>query len=214
MGNYYPYNKISDQQFREIAWAFAEDKTATQTALKLAISVRTINDYYINFRKVIHQCCATHKEIIPVNMIDSYIGWKKSKTLKHAWVLGMFQCQNQFATCCILQENINQLFPHIEHLAEHWYHLQRRVESGKKIGHYYGIVDVQLSIKNLFIQYRLSHQFKQPTLLTFLHYGRYRLAQQKGVSNHTFPYHIKETEYRYNHTVKELYQLIMTNYSA
>ena len=207
-------SRLSPRKFREIVRCFALDLTATKTAALTGVSVRSVNDIFLELRRRIACLCVQEAPVKGTVEIDeSYFGprWVRGKRGRGAGgktiVFGIFKRHGQVITEIVpdcRKKTLQQV-------------IRGRVSVQSVIhsdgwGGYDGLVDLGYAK-----HFRVNHaadEFAHGSnhingIESFWAYAKHRLAQFKGVPHHTFYLHLKETEFRFNHRRDNLNRILL-----
>ena len=211
---YQKCSKISERKFREILRYFALDLTASDTARLTGISVRSINNIYIKIR---YRLANESEKQTPfsgvIELDESYFGPKrirgkrgrgaKGKTI----VFGILKRDDKVYTEIVPDASSASLSRVIRgHVS-----IDSIINTDGWRG-YNGLVDVGFEK-----HYRVHHgenEFAKGHqhingIESFWSFAKARLMKFKGVPKHTFYYHLKETEFRFNHRHNDLYKILL-----
>jgi transposase-like protein len=211
---YYKCSKISEAKFRHLIKCFSLDLTATETAELTNVSLRSVTSIFDKPRSKI-ACWCDHEEpfqgIIEVD--ESYFGPKRipgkrgrgasEKTI----VFGILKRQGKVYT---------EIVPDVRKPTLQG--IIRGKVSPESVIHsdgwrsYDGLVDVGYDR-----HYRIKHgedEFARGNrhingIESFWGFAKRRLDQFNGVAKHKFYYYLKETEFRFNHRNKNLYNVLL-----
>jgi transposase len=212
---YQKCGKISERKFREILRYFALDLTASDTARLTGVSVRSINNIYIKIR---YRLANESEKQTPfsgvIELDESYFGPKrirgkrgrgaKGKTI----VFGILKRDDKVYTEIVPDASSASLSRVIRgHVS-----IDSIINTDGWRG-YNGLVDVGFEK-----HYRVHHgknEFAKGHqhingIESFWSFAKARLMKFKGVPKHTFYYHLKETEFRFNQRHNDLYKILLT----
>jgi len=212
---YQKCGKISERKFRKILRYFALDLTASDTARLTGVSVRSINNIYIKIR---YRLANESEKQTPfsgvIELDESYFGPKrirgkrglgaKGKTI----VFGILKRDDKVYTEIVPDSSSASLSRVIRgHVS-----IDSIINTDGWRG-YNGLVDVGFEK-----HYRVHHgknEFAKGHqhingIESFWSFSKARLMKFKGVPIHTFYYHLKETEFRFNHRHNDLYKILLT----
>ncbi len=211
---YYRRSRIAEKKFRQIIRYFSLDISASDTARLTDISVRSINDIYIKIRRRLAEECEKNSAFSgQIEVDESYFGPKRvrgkrgrgagSKTI----VFGLLKRNGYVYTEIIPNARKATLQGIIRGKVD----LESVIHSDGWRG-YHGLVDLGyakhfrvLHSKNEFAN-GLSHI---NGIESFWGFAKLRLAKMKGIRKGMFYYHLKETEFRFNHRRGNLYLAIL-----
>jgi transposase-like protein len=211
---YYRRSRIAEKTFRRIIRYFALDLSASDTARLTGISMRSINSIYIKLRRRLAEECEKQANMAgQVEVDESYFGPKRirgkrgrgagSKTI----VFGLFKRNGWVATEIVPNARKATLQAVIRGKVA----LESVIHSDGWRG-YHGLVDVGYA-KHLRVEHG-SNEFANDQshingIESFWAYAKLRLTKVKGIQKHMFYYHLKETEFRFNHRRDSLYHVIL-----
>ena len=204
LNRYYRRSRISEAKFRQLLRYFAHDLTASETAQLTGLSVRATNTIFLKLRRRLALACEAQAPYRgEVEIDESYFGPRRVRGLRgrgaggKTIVFGIFKRNGYVHT---------QIIPNVSRST------LRRAITGRiafeSIVHsdawagYDGLVDVGYAK-----HYRLNHaanEFVRGTqhingIESFWSFAKRRLAKFNGLHHHTFYWHLKETEWRFNH---------------
>ena len=211
---YYKRSRIAEKTFRRIVRYFALDFSASDTARLTGISVRSINSIYIKIRRRLAEECEKHSHLASqIEVDESYFGPKRirvkrgrgdgSKTI----VFGLFKRNCWVYTEILPDAKKRTLQTEIRGKVD----LDSVIHSDGWRG-YHGLVDVGYAK-----HYRVEHSTNEFAndhshingIESFWAYAKLRLSKIKGIRKERFYFHLKETEYRFNHRRDNVYQLLL-----
>jgi len=191
---YYKHSKLDEDRFRNILELFAQDITAVQCAKETGVNVRSVNSIYLKLRYRIADWCENNasatpglnasqikqmrEEDVPSNYIDS----------EADGVIGVYlYLMNNDIYCALL--NGTKPPDNVEVVEGQW----REYPVGIDVRR-----DMRLKIKNS--TYQSAHAAGDiERIEEFGHFLRQRLTKFKGLRREKFYFHLKESEYRFNH---------------
>ena len=214
VNRYFRFSKISEAKFRQILHCFALDLTASQTAELVRISRRSINSIYGRIRKTIAQECETQspfKGIIEAD--EAYFGARRVRgrrgrgALGKTIVFGLLQRGDKVYTEIVPDASQATLQAIIRGKAE----MQSVFHTDGWRG-YNGLVDLGYDK-----HFRVQHQENEFAtghrhingIESFWSYAKRRLLKFNGVAKTSFYWHLKETEFRFNHRQVNLYRALL-----
>jgi len=211
---YYKRSKISEAKFRQIIRYFAMDFTARDTAQLSGISRRSVTDIFGRMRQKIAYWSRQEARLAGTIEVDeSYFGPKRvpgkrgrgagGKTI----VFGIFKREGHVYTEIVPNARKKTL----QRIIRGKVNPESIIHSDGWPG-YNGLVDVGYDK-----HFRVKHgedEFVNPNshingIESFWSFAKRRLAQFNGVPKHTFYFHLKETEFRFNHRNTNLYKVIL-----
>ena len=212
---YYRRSKISGARFRRLLRLFALDLTASDAARLSGLSVRSVNDIYLRLRERLAYACEDAGRFTggQVEVDESYFGPKRVRGKRgrgaggKTIVFGIFKRGGNVYTELVEDCSKRSLLRVIRGQVA----LRTVVHSDGWRG-YDGLVDVGYKK-----HYRVRHgkdQFVSGKshvngIESFWGYAKRRLVKFNGVPNHTFYFHLKETEFRFNHRRGNLYKVLL-----
>ena len=211
---YYTHSKISTAKFRSILRSFALDLTASQTAHLSGIALRSINPIFLKVRQRIAEECQRCSPFSgTVEADESYFGPTRVRgkrgrgAAQKTIVFGLLKRGDCVYTEIVpdckkatLQAIIRrQVTPQTIMNTDGW-------------RGYDGLVDVGYN-KHFRVQHG-NNEFVQGShhvngIESFWSFAKRRLAKFNGISKTTFPLHLKETEFRFNHRHQNLYKILL-----
>ncbi len=211
MKNKYIYRaKISENKFQRLLRLFCLDLTATQIAGATGINRNTVNRYMTEIRRRISEYCRKEDaEEIPkaheMCFLDSIEKGESSNGLTR--LIGIAK-NNGKISCHIIPE---------KKMAQLQYSNASR-ENGNRYrfvgeGEYYaGLIDLK-RMKYFKLKSGGNETHRNGGGIDicegFWGIARGRLQRFRGLKTSTLPLHIRECEFRYNHSQKELYPLLL-----
>jgi transposase-like protein len=214
VNRYFRRSKLSERQFRSLLRCFALDLTATQTASMTGISLRSVNSIFLRMRRKIAAACERESPLEGVLELDeSYFGPQRvrgkvgrgcgGKTI----VFGLLKRADKVYTAIVPNASKAALQAVIRGRAS----LSSVLHTDGWAG-YHGLVDLGFN-KHLRVEHRENEFARQSNHIngieSFWSFAKRRLARFCGVPKHTFYLHLKETEFRFNHRNKDLYQALL-----
>jgi transposase-like protein len=211
---YFRFSKISEGRFRSLLRYFSLDLTATQTAELTGLSVRSVNDIYLRLRKKIAWECERQSPLQGVLEADeSYFGPQRvrgkvgrgcgGKTI----VFGLLKRGDKVYTAIVPNASKAALQAVIRGRAT----LDSVLHTDGWPG-YHGLVDLgydkhfRVEHKDNVFADRGSHI---NGIESFWSFAKRRLAKFCGVPRRTFYFHLKESEFRFNHRNQDLYKALL-----
>lgn len=207
---YYQRSRITEAKFRQLIRCFALDLTASNTAELIGLSVRSTNSIFIKIRHRIAEFCEIESPLQgAVEVDESYFGAQRvrGKRGRGAYgktiVFGLLKRQGKVYTeivpDCSKQTLQGIIRGHVDPSSV--------IHSDGWRG-YEGLVDIGYDK-----HFRVNHGANEFAdgerhingIESFWSYAKRRLAKFNGVAKHTFYFHLKETEYRFNHRHDNLY---------
>ena len=218
-------SKLSDYRVKKIIECFCIDIEASKTAQLLGLNRKTINRYYLAFRKLIHdyQCAEKERFVCVIEVDESFFGpsrvrgrpgpRKRGRGTTKQPVFGIYERQGRVYTELVTDCSAGTL----QAIIRGRVNPESIVHSDGWKG-YDGLVDVGYD-KHFRInksQHFASKGIHINGIEAFWSFTKRRLAKFNGVKKN-FELHLKECEWRYNKetnlVVKELRHLISINES-
>jgi len=212
---YFRFAKISEARFRSLLRCFALDLTASQAARMTGISVRSVNPIFLRLReRLVHQCRLHSPFAGELEADESYFGPRRVRGRRGRGagrkiiVFGLLKRGDKVYTEIVPNASSAALHAIIRNKAS----IESIVHTDRWRG-YNGLVDLGYARHR-----RVDHGDNQFALgpnhingiESFWSYAKHRLAQFHGVNKNTFPLHLKETEFRFNHRNDDIYKLLLS----
>lgn len=211
---YYKRSRITEKKFRQIIRYFSLDISASDTARLTEISVRSINDIYIKIRHRLAEVCEDNSAFSgQIEVDESYFGPKRvrgkrgrgagNKTI----VFGLLKRDGYVYTEIIPNARKATLQGIIRGKVD----LESVIHSDGWRG-YHGLVDLGYATHFRVLHGENEFANKQSHINgieSFWGYAKLRLAKMKGIRREMFYYHLKETEFRFNHRRDNLYLTLL-----
>ena len=211
---YYRGSKISEAKFRQLIRGFALDLTASCTAKMTRLSIRSVNPIYLKLRHRLAWLCEQASPMQGVVEVDeSYFGVQRVRgkrgrgALGKTIVFGLLKRHGKVYT---------EIVPDcaqatLQAIIRGRVRLETVIHSDRWRG-YDGLVDIGFDK-----HFRVNHganefacgQHHINGIESFWSYAKRRLAKFNGVPKHTFYFHLKETEFRFNHRHLDLYPFLL-----
>ncbi len=201
---YYKHSKLDEQCFRYILQLFAMDLTAVQCAKLTGVNVRSVNSIYLKLRDRIAEWCERQAQGTPGLNIDPH-------RFQQADGMGASYLQSEADGIIGLRLYLHEEQVYCAHLMSANDADIKRVAGSAWNDYPIGIDlrrDMALKLKSTTHQ-RASIAGDVDRIDAFGRYLRLRLGKFKGLRRGKFFYHLKESEYRYNHRRHELYTLLL-----
>jgi transposase len=210
VNRYFRSSKISEVKFRVLLRCFGLDLTATQAARMTGISVRSVNQIYLRLRhRLASECKRSSPFAGELEADESYFGPRRVRGRRgrgagrKTIVFGLLKRGDKVYTEIVPNASSAALHAIIRDKAS----LESIVHTDRWRG-YNGLVDLGYAK-----HHRIDHGDNQFALgpnhingiESFWSYAKHRLAQFHGISKSTFPLHLKETEFRFNHRNEDIY---------
>lgn len=210
----YSGSKLPDRKFRQILRYFALDFTASDTARLSGISVRSVNPIYLKLRqRILEHCQAQSPFTGTVECDEAYFGPSRVRGKRgrgaggKTIVFGLLKRDDCVYTEIVPDCSKATLQAIIRGHAD----LSCIVNTDGWRG-YDGLVDVGFD-KHL----RVNHgndEFVRGTshvngIESFWSFAKRRFVKFNGIPKKTFPLHLKETEFRFNHRKSGTYNALI-----
>jgi len=207
-------SKISEAKTRQLVRLFAIDLNASQVAQVTGLNRNTVNRIVTGIRERIAAVCEAESPVAgEVEVDESYFGARRVRGVRgrgargKTIVFGLFKRQGRVYT---------EIVPDCSKAT-----LQRiirgRVDLESVIHSdgwrsYDGLVDLGYQ-KPFRVQHRENEFATEHCYINgienFWGYAKTRLVRFRGLQKHTFYFHLKECEFRFNHRGEDLYQLVL-----
>lgn len=227
---YYKHSKLDEQCFRRILELFAMDLTAVQCANLTGVNVRSVNTIYLKLRDRISQWSEANASGTPglnaqlsagalvtgTNGRGSTIDKKTGKAESVSYldsasdgIVGVRLFINGDQVYCAMLSTAPE---HSTQAAAKAPEKDAQpVAPGNWNEYHIGIDvkrDMRFKLKSLTFQ-QAYHAGDTDRIDAFGRFLRLRLGKFKGLRREKFYFHLKESEYRYNHRRFELYALLL-----
>ncbi len=204
---------FSEVKFRVILKCFANDLTASQTAVFTNLSRNTINRIYTLLRKKIFNLSQKNtQEKGTFELDESYFGAKRVRGKRGRGaagktpVFGLLKRGGKVYVQIVKKCSRAQLLPII----------QGKILEGSTI-HTDGWRAYDGLILNGYTHHRVYHSHNEFArgkchvngIENFWSYSKNRLSKFHGMNGNLFYLHLKESEFRYNHRHENLYMLLL-----
>jgi transposase-like protein len=215
VNRYFRFAKISEAKFRSLLRCFALDLTATQTAAMTGLSVRSVNQIFLRIReKLAHECRSNSPFSGNLEADESYFGPRRVRGRRgrgaggKTIVFGLLKRGDQVYTEIVPNASRATLQAIIRGKAG----LESVLHTDGWRG-YDGLVDLGYDRHR-----RVNHGDNEFALgpnhingiESFWSYAKHRLAKFHGMRKSTFPLHLKETEFRFNHRNADFYKVLLS----
>lgn len=207
-------SKISEAKTRQLVRLFAIDLNASQVAQVTGLNRNTVNRIVTGIRERIAAVCEAESPVAgEVEVDESYFGARRVRGVRgrgargKTIVFGLFKRQGRVYT---------EIVPDCSKAT-----LQRiirgRVDLESVIHSdgwrsYDGLVDLGYQ-KHFRVQHSENEFATEHCHIngieSFWGYAKTRLVRFRGLQKHTFYFHLKECEFRFNHRGEDLYQLVL-----
>jgi len=202
---YYKHSKLDEQRFQKILELFSKDITAVECAKQTGVNVRSVNSIYLKLRDRIAQWCESNASGTPGLHASRNSSTQPSDSQVSAYlnsasdgVIGVYLYLMDDQVYCALMNESASTEP-VESEEGHW----REYPVGIDVRR-----DMRLKIKNATFQ--SAHGVGDiERIESFGHFLRLRLTKFKGLRREKFFFHLKESEYRYNHRKDDLNALLL-----
>ena len=211
---YYKCSRISEVKFRYLLRLFALDLTASDAARLTGLRVRSVNEVYLRLRRRLQSWCPVPAELNgAVEPDESCFGPRRVRGKRgrgaggKTIVFGLFKRDGQVYTEIIPDCSKKTLQAIIRGKID----AAAMVNTdGWRGGD--GLMDAGFNR-----HFRVRHsqdEFVQGAshlngIDSFWSFAKARLQQFKGVPQHTFLLHLKESGFRFNHRDEDLYKLLL-----
>ncbi len=212
---YCKHAKLSSFRFRQILRLFALDLTASDAARLSGVSMRSINEIYLKLRERLARECERRRPFKggEVEIDESYFGPRRVRGKRgrgaggKTIVFGIFKRDGRVYTEIVpdcskktLQAVIRgKIKPAVVVHSDGW-------------RGYDGLVDVGYA-KHLRIQHGRDQFVRGRSHIngieSFWGYAKTCLARYRGLHPHTFLFHLKECEFRFNRRGQGLYRVLL-----
>lgn len=201
---YYKHSKLDEKRFRMILELFSKDITAVECAKQTGVNVRSVNSIYLKLRNRIADWCESNASGTP-GLNASRDKSDTSDGIVSAYldsasdgVVGIYLYLMDDQVYCALMNGVSLGEPD-------------SIEEGQWREYPLGVdvrQDMKLKIKSATYQSALSVGDIE-RIESFGHFLRMRLIKFKGLRREKFYFHLKESEYRYNHRNQDLNSLLL-----
>ena len=211
---YIARSKISEAKFRQFVRLFCVDLNATQIAQVAALNRNTANRLLQGIRERIALACEAESPVSgEVEVEESYFGARRVRGLRgrgargKTIVFGLFKRQGRVYT---------EIVPDCSRVTLQGI-IRGRVDPESVIHSdgwrgYNGLVDLGYQ-KHYRVQHGENEFANEHSHIngieSFWAYAKTRLIRFRGIQKHTFYFHLKECEFRFNHRHDNLYKMIL-----
>ena len=215
MKNRYSKNaKISEAKIRQIVRLFSVDLNALQIAAVAGVNRNTINRITAHLRECIAAFCEQESPVQGVVEVDeSYFGARRVKGIRgrgargKTIVFGLFKRNGGVYTEIVPDCSKTTLQGIIRGRVA----LESVIHSDGWRG-YDGLVD--LGYQKHFRVEHGNNEFANKQshingIESFWGYAKTRLVRFRGLQKHTFYFHLKECEFRFNHRDDDIYKILL-----
>jgi len=213
--NKYSYRaKISEAKIRQIVRLFAVDLDASQIAQLTNLNRNTVNRYLAALRERIARFCEAESPVKgEVEVDESYFGARRVRGIRgrgargKTIVFGLFKRNGHVYTEIVPDCSKTTLQGIIRGRVA----LESVIHSDGWRG-YDGLVDLgyqkHFRVNHGDNEFASAHSHING-IESFWAYAKTRLARFRGMCKHTFYFHLKECEFRFNHREQNIYKLIL-----
>ena len=213
--NKYAYrSRISEAKIRQIVKLFAVDLDASQIAEVVGLNRNTINRYLAAIRERVARRCAAESPVNgEVEVDESYFGARRVKGVRgrgargKTIVFGLFKRNDRVYTEVVPDCSKATLQGIIRGRVE----LESVIHSDGWRG-YDGLVDLGYQ-KHFRVEHGASEFANKHSHIngieSFWAFAKTRLVRFRGLHKHTFYFHLKECEFRFNHRKEDIYKLVL-----
>lgn len=207
-------SKISEAKIRQIVKLFSIDLTASQIAEITGLNRNTINRHLTALRERIASFCQEESPVSgEVEVDESYFGARRVKGLRgrgargKTIVFGLFKRNGRVYTEIVPDCSKRTLQGIIRGRVE----LESVIHSDGWRG-YDGLVD--LGYQKHFRVEHGNNEFANERshingIESFWAYAKTRLVKFRGLQKHSFYFHLKECEFRFNHRHEDIYKMLL-----
>ena len=207
-------SKVSEAKFRQFVKLFCVDLNATQIAKVANLNRNTVNRLLQGIRERIALACEVESPVSgEVEVDESYFGARRVRGLRgrgargKTIVFGLFKRQGRVYTEIVPDCSRATL----QGIIRGRVNPESVIHSDGWRG-YNGLVDLGYQK-----HYRVQHSDNEFAngqshingIESFWAYAKTRLVRFRGVHKHTFYFHLKECEFRFNHRGEDLYKIIL-----
>ena len=215
MNNKYSYrSRISEAKIRQIVKLFAVDLDASQIAEIAGINRNTSNRYLAAIRERIARHCEAESPVNgEVEVDESYFGARRVKGIRgrgargKTIVFGLFRRNGRVYTEIVPDCSKATLQGIIRGRVE----LESVIHSDGWRG-YDGLVDLGYQ-KHFRVEHGTNEFANKHSHIngieSFWAFAKTRLVRFRGLHRHTFYFHLKECEFRFNHRQEDIYKLVL-----
>lgn len=215
MKNKYAYrSRISEAKIRQLVKLFVVDLDASQIAELSGLNRNTVNRYLTAIRERIAVYCEAESPFSgEVEVDESYFGARRLKGLRgrgargKTIVFGLFKRNGRVYTEIVLDCSKTTLQGIIRGRVD----LESVIHSDGWRG-YDGLVDLGYQ-KHFRVEHGANEFANKQSHIngieSFWAFAKTRLIRFRGLHKHTFYFHLKECEFRFNYRQKDIYNLIL-----
>jgi hypothetical protein len=207
-------SKISEAKFRQFVRLFCVDLNATQIALVAGLNRNTANRLLQGIRERIAFACEAESPVSgEVEVDESYFGARRVRGLRgrgargKTIVFGLFKRQG-----CVYTEIVSDCSrATLQGIIRGRVDPESVIHSDGWRG-YNGLVDLGYQ-KHYRVQHGENEFANEHSHIngieSFWAYAKTRLIRFRGMQKHTFYFHLKECEFRFNHRHDDLYKMVL-----
>ena len=207
-------SKISEAKIRQIVKLFTIDLTASQIAEITGLNRNTINRHLTALRERIASFCQEESPVSgEVEVDESYFGARRVKGLRgrgargKTIVFGLFKRNGRVYTEIVPDCSKRTLQGIIRGRVE----LESVIHSDGWRG-YDGLVDLGYQ-KHFRVEHGNNEFVNEHSHIngieSFWAYAKTRLVKFRGLQKHSFYFHLKECEFRFNHRHDDMYKMLL-----
>jgi transposase-like protein len=215
MQNKYSFrSRISEAKIRQIVKLFAVDLDASQIAEVVGVNRNTVNRYLAAIRERVARYCEAESPVSgEVEVDESYFGARRVRGLRgrgargKTIVFGLFKRNGRVYTEIVPDCSKATLQGIIRGRVD----LESVIHSDGWRG-YNGLVDLGYQ-KHFRVQHS-ENEFANAQshingIESFWAFAKTRLVRFRGLQKHTFYFHLKECEFRFNNRREDIYKLVL-----
>ncbi|AMD91666.1 IS1595-like element ISDeor2 family transposase [Desulfomicrobium orale] len=207
-------SRISEAKVRQIVKLFAVDLNALQIAEIAGVNRNTANRYLAAFRERIARFCEAESPVQgEVEVDESYFGARRVKGVRgrgakgKTIVFGLFKREGR--VCTEIVPDCSKIT--LQGIIRGRVKLESIIHSDGWRG-YDGLVD--LGYQKHFRVEHGNNEFANKNshingIESFWTFAKTRLVRFRGLPKHTFYFHLKECEFRFNHRNEDSYKLLL-----
>ena len=207
-------SKISEAKFRQLLRLFCVDLNATQIAQVTDLNRNTVNRLLQGIRERIAFACEVESPVSgEVEVDESYFGARRVRGVRgrgargKTIVFGLFKRNGRVYTEVVPDCSKATLQGIIRGRVE----LESIIHSDGWRG-YDGLVDLGYQ-KHFRVQHGNNEFANKQSHIngieSFWAFAKTRLVRFRGLAKHTFYFHLKECEFRFNHRDEDIYKLVL-----
>lgn len=198
---YYWHSRISEEKFRRIVRCFADDLTVTETARKVGLTRKSVNNIFLKIRRCI---CKNYRPF-------PYLPFSKPKAGKPIFAVASelsvseLEKMGEPVVFCAVYDDTLSVQADIIYTSDPKVFTDLTIEFQNRkdpVIHDFGFSDAHFNwIQGLpFISTSLSlaTESYKGSVERFRKFAARRLKKFKGIRNNMLIYHLKESEWRYN----------------